>query len=104
MPGNMSGGAGSFSGFGGQGPDAFMARMRANGGAMLWRIDAEGKLAVAPVRVGLTDGQRTEVSGEGLSEGMEIIIGLMQTAEQQPSGSPFQSGGGSSRGFRPGGF
>jgi HlyD family secretion protein len=106
MPGNMSGGpGGSFSGFGGApGPGGFMARMRANGGAMLWRLDPNGKLAVVPVKVGLSDGQRTEVSGEGLTDGMQIIIGVTQTAEQQPAGSPFQapaSGGG--RGFRPGG-
>ena len=56
------------------------------------------------MRVGLSDGQRTEVSGEGLAEGMQIIIGVTQTAEQQPSGSPFQASGSGNRGFRPGGF
>ena len=104
-----NGGFGGAPGAGGPpgGMGAMFGRMRAGGGAVLWHVDDLGKLAVLPVRVGLTDGQRTEVKGEGLTEGMSIIIGTVQ-AEQagaQPA-SPFQSqpqGGGSTR-FRPGGF
>jgi hypothetical protein len=83
--------------------------MRAGGGAVLWHLDDQGKLAVIPVKVGLSDGQRTEVTGDKLADGMQIIVGVNQADQTatQPS-SPFQSqssgGGGSRGGFRPGGF
>jgi HlyD family secretion protein len=41
----------------------------------------DGKLKVIPVRVGLTDGQFTEVEGEGLKEGLVVILG---TEKNQP--------------------
>jgi len=89
----------------------FLARVRAGGGAILWHLDDQGKLAILPVRVGLSDGQRTEVRGEGLEAGMQVIIGVVQTAEQGGAGaapsSPFQApagGGGGGARFRPGGF
>lgn len=44
--------------------------------ATLWYLDANGKLAAARVRAGLTDGQRTAVEGTGVKEGMQVIIGL----------------------------
>ncbi len=40
----------------------------------LWYLDAAGKLAVAMVEVGSTDGKNTEVSGQGISEGMQVIL------------------------------
>jgi hypothetical protein len=60
------------------------------------------------VRLGLSDGQRTEVTGEGLTEGMAVIIGTVLAADQtlaQPA-SPFQSpsSSGGSRFRGPGGF
>jgi HlyD family secretion protein len=59
------------------------------------------------VRTGLSDGQRTEVRGEGLAEGMQAIVGLVQSAQSgAPLASPFQGppsqGGTRFRG--PGGF
>ena len=84
------------------------ARIRAGGGAILWYVDDLGKLAIRPVRLGLSDGQRTEVKGEGLTEGMAVIIGTVLAADQtsaQPA-SPFQapSSSGGSRFRGPGGF
>jgi HlyD family secretion protein len=101
------GGPGGASGGPGGGPEAMFSRMRANGGGVLWHVDDLGKLAVLPIRVGLTDGQRTEVKGEGITEGMSVIIGtVVPDAATQPS-SPFQAPaqqGGSSRFRGPGGF
>ncbi len=51
--GSRPGGFGGASGFGGQG---------ASGIARLWTVDDKGKLAVVPVKVGVTDGTSTEVS------------------------------------------
>ena len=67
----------------------------------LWYLDSANTLHRVRVKAGLTDGQRTEVSGEGLREGMQVIIGAnIQQASgaaapagaQPPQGStnPFQ--------------
>lgn len=58
--------------------------------AQLWYLDSEGKLAVARVKTGLSDGQRTEVRGDDLSEGMQVIIGVTQTGQADSATSPFQ--------------
>jgi len=41
------------------------------------------------VQIGLTDGSRTEISGEDLSENMQIVVGLGQTEAVAKSGNPF---------------
>ena len=78
-----------------------------SGVATLWYLDKNGKLASMRVRTGITDGQRTEVQGSGLTEGMQVIIGT-STASQTPaasSTSPFQPAQQQQRGPRgPGGF
>jgi HlyD family secretion protein len=108
-PGGGFGGGGSFGGPGGGGPPsaAMFQRMRADGAAVLWHVDDLGKLAILPIGVGLTDGQRTEVTGEGITEGMSVIVGtVVPEASTQPS-SPFQSqqpSGGTMRFRGPGGF
>ncbi len=57
--------------------------------ARLWILGADGKLALIPVETGLTDGQWTEISGEGIEEGMEAIAGV--TSEEAPATSnPFR--------------
>ena len=40
------------------------------------------------VTVGLTDGVQTEVTGEGLTEGLEVVI-ADQLIEKPTAGSPF---------------
>jgi hypothetical protein len=47
------------------------------------------------VRTGLTDGQNTQVSGDGLEEGMQVIIALAQSTASSTaaSSSPFQQQG-----------
>jgi HlyD family secretion protein len=97
-----AGGRGGGAGAGGDGAGA-----GGGGGATLWYLDGEGQLANLRVRTGLSDGQRTEVRGEGLAEGMQAIVGLVQSAQSgAPLASPFQGppsqGGTRFRG--PGGF
>ena len=67
------------------------------GRGVVWTIDGE---YVRPVRVqlGLTDGAMTEVSGEGLAEGMEIVTGVQteavrQTGTNNPFAPQFRRGG-----------
>lgn len=57
--------------------------------AALWYVDDNGELAVARVRTGISDGQFTEVQGEALEPGMQIIAGVMQSS-QDASVNPFQ--------------
>jgi hypothetical protein len=52
---------------------------------MIWYLDSAGALHATRVRVGLSDGQRTEVSSPVLHEGMEIVTGLPVTNEQTPT-------------------
>jgi HlyD family secretion protein len=85
------------------------ARRAAGGSAgasvgSLWTLAANGNLERIPVRVGLSDGQRTQVSGTGLAKGMQVIIGSTvagTAAPSAPSANPLtpQRGGGG----RPGG-
>jgi HlyD family secretion protein len=51
---------------------------------------AEGKPKAIDVRVGLSDGTMSEVSGDGLAEGVELIIGQTGGATSTPAqkGSP----------------
>ena len=92
-------GAGAW-GYGGSGTVGRADRTR--DAAMLWYVDPQGELAVAPVRTGISDGQYTEVMGPKLTEGMQVIAGITQ-AGVGASSSPFQSGG-PSRGHRRFGF
>jgi HlyD family secretion protein len=64
---------------------------RAPDAAVLWYLDAAGKLVRARVQTGLTDGQRTEVTGQGLEPGLEVIIGAAQASTGAAATNPFQS-------------
>lgn len=94
------GGAGANGGHAG-GASTSASHTRNGSTAMLWYLDTNGKLAVARVRTGLSDGQRTEVHGPSLTSGMQIIDGVSDgSATSQASGSgssnanPFQPQGG----------
>jgi HlyD family secretion protein len=88
------------------------AGARIGGTAQLWYIDTTGKLAVARVRTGLSDGQETEISAADVHEGMQVIAAITSasTPAAQPGvSSPFQTtqqgrGAAGGRGGRPGGF
>ena len=63
----------------------------------------DGKLAMMPVRPGITDGQFTEVRGPFVEEGMQVIAGLTQ-GTQTTTSNPFQPAQQSSRPRPPGMF
>jgi HlyD family secretion protein len=64
----------------GAGPRAARSR------GTLWSVDAQGQLTRHVVITGLTDGQHTQVQGDGLVEGMPIVIGS-STAGAVPAGA-----------------
>jgi HlyD family secretion protein len=72
-----------------EGPARRPARGEGEGrGSRLWILGADGKLSVIPIQTGLSDGQWTEISGEGIAEGTEAIAGVL--SEETPATSnPF---------------
>jgi HlyD family secretion protein len=58
--------------------------------AMLWYLDDEGQLAMAPVRTGISDGQYTEIEGRDIYAGTMAIAGVTQSSQSSTS-NPFQS-------------
>lgn len=59
--------------------------------AVLWYLDAAGKLVRTRVQTGLTDGQRTGITAQGLEPGREVIIGVTQASSGAAATNPFQS-------------
>jgi HlyD family secretion protein len=90
-------------------PAAPAAPTQARGAARqrsLYFVDANGKLQSIQVRAGVTDGSFTEVRGDGVKEGMQVIAGTAQpqSAKTETSSSnPFQGQQQQQRGPR-GGF
>jgi HlyD family secretion protein len=62
----------------------------------VWTLDAAGKPKQVPVITGISDGQFTEVSGEGLAEGMPVLVGVEDPSKKQAEG-PRPIGGGMGR-------
>lgn len=77
--------------------------------ATLWTVDSTGTLHPVRVHTGLSDGTKTVVTGQGLTENMQVITSIItdpSAAQAAPAAaaakSPFQSQGG--RGGPRGGF
>jgi HlyD family secretion protein len=71
---------------------------RAQSRGSLWYLGPDGKLKVARVRTGLTDGQKTVVESDSLKAGMQVIIGTTgpsqtTTATTSTSTNPLQPQG-----------
>ena len=64
--------------------------------ALLFTLDESGELSPVRVRTGLTDSRSTQVEGEGLEEGTEIVIGIDRGDRSSGPASPFAPNGGSS--------
>jgi len=87
----------------GGGADGMRARKDQGGGAgngfgMLYYLDTQGKLQVAHVHTGITDGATTEVQDQNVTEGMKVIDGLASTTastSQKPVATPSNPLGGS---------
>jgi len=48
--------------------------------SQVWVLDEAGKPKAIEIQTGITDGTATEISGEGVAEGMEVIVGTMAPA------------------------
>jgi HlyD family secretion protein len=59
----------------------------------IWILDENRKPKALVVKAGLTDGQYTEVSGEGVSEGLELLVGVDEVKKSAQAASPLQVGG-----------
>jgi HlyD family secretion protein len=77
------------------------------GRARVWILNAKGKLEPVFVRTGVTDGKFTEVTGAGLKEGDQIVMGVTSSADaagdqtRNPlAGGAQQRPGGGGGGFR----
>ncbi len=81
--GNRQGGQGTFGSNGQQsGPPT---------SGMLWYLDDQGKLNIMHVRLGITDGQSTEVISDKIKPGMKVINGILVSSDNTNSNaSPFQ--------------
>ncbi|MEQ9103961.1 MAG: efflux RND transporter periplasmic adaptor subunit [Rhodothermales bacterium] len=67
--------------------------------ALLWYLDEAGQVQTVRVETGITDGSSTEIRGEGLSDGMQIVAGVTETEASGGFSNPFQSS--SDAGSRP---
>jgi len=63
------------------------------GSAILWTLDAAGKLNPVRVHTGLSDETHTEVSGQNLKPGTKIVIGVAdpRSVDDGTSKNPFQN-------------
>jgi len=94
----VGGGAAGGQGGAPNGTGSGAARPRTSGGsrpgaAQLWYVNAAGKPAVMRVRTGLSDGQNTQVMGQDVKEGMQVIVGSATASASTPAAtttSPFQ--------------
>jgi HlyD family secretion protein len=91
------------------GDSAGRGRARASGNSgRVWTVDSNGVLQVIPVKVGLSDGQVTQVESPRLREEMRVISGVQQPAgsttrpSTTPGGGGFPGGGGGGGGRRGG--
>jgi len=102
--GQFGGGPGGQANGGAAGATRSRTSGARGGFAQLWYVGANGKPAMMRVRTGLSDGQNTQVIGQDLKEGMQVIIGTnaSTTAASPPATttSPFQQ----QRRPGPGGF
>jgi HlyD family secretion protein len=56
---------------------------------VLWTLDAAGRLAPLTVQIGVSDGQSTEVTGEGLAEGLTVVTGVAGGEPEAPPANRF---------------
>lgn len=67
-------------GGGGNAPLDARPKQRDKAQSRVWVPSASGRPKAVEVQTGITDGTTTEVSGEGVSEGMEVIVGAATSA------------------------
>ena len=74
---------------------AMQRRMASRGIGRLYVLNQNRKLEPVMVKIGLTDGTFTEVSSDKITEGQQIVSGVvMQKAAATATNTPFQQQGG----------
>ncbi len=61
--------------------------MNSKNSAKLWYFDNENKLKFAVVKTGLNNGQKTEITGDNISEDMKVITGTASTVKKKTANS-----------------
>ena len=69
-------------------PAAERGKPRAKPPSRLWVVGTDGKPQPIEVQTGITDGSSTEVNGNGLTEGMAVIVGYVAPAKSGGLGGP----------------
>lgn len=64
------------------------ARSRAKGPGRVWIAGGDGQPQAIEVQAGITDGTATEISGAGVTEGMEVIVGVNASPKSGAPGGP----------------
>ncbi|MGE5314606.1 MAG: efflux RND transporter periplasmic adaptor subunit [Acidobacteriota bacterium] len=77
-------------GGGGMDMQAIQRRMAARGIGRLWVLNDRRKLEPVMVHIGLTDGTFTEITQGKVSEGQEIVTGVVMQKPEAAQSSPFQ--------------
>jgi len=87
-------GGGPGGGMGGGSPHGSMGGMSSGGSSddttgMLWYLDDKGRLALARITKGVSDGKMTEVvKGRGIEEGMQVITSVTEPEDDGGSSNP----------------
>ncbi len=96
--GGGSGPAGPGGPRGGAAGDAMSQRgMVARREDRLWILGSDGKPKAVTVKAGITDGQFTEISGENVSEGMQVLVGVEDPKRSSGSNNTAPLAGGGPR-------
>lgn len=87
-PGTMMGGPAAANSGGSPRTGANGARQRPKDAGMLWFLDGSGKPKAIRVKIGISDGQMTEIRGNEIKEGMEVIKSITLSADEQAAQGP----------------
>ncbi|MFH2108269.1 MAG: efflux RND transporter periplasmic adaptor subunit [Chrysiogenia bacterium] len=82
-PGAMSAGPSAANGGGFPGASANSTRERPKDVGLLWILDSNGNPKPLRVKIGISDGQMTEVRSTEIKEGMEVIKSITLSAAEQ---------------------
>jgi len=84
---------------GGTDQAAMQRRMAARGVGRLWVVNANKKLEPIIVRLGLSDGTFTEITSNKITEGQEVVTGVVLQKAAASTSTPFQQQGGGRQRF-----
>jgi len=68
-------------------------RKQASRAQTVWVLGEKGKPLSLPVKLGITDGVMSEVTGGDLKEGQQVIVGMLSENSSAATSQPFGGGG-----------